>query len=132
MGKKLLLFLCVLSIIGLYSCSRKSHPGKTTTAETSAPKKIETSASKTSTNKADSVTASVDSAAAAKKIIAKRKEKAVIPKVIVVNDSAAHKSVDGRYYYDMLGHRYWRSNKDGKYYLFNKSMYNDPDFKKPG
>jgi hypothetical protein len=67
----------------------------------------------------------------AKKAIAKRREKAIIPKVIAVNDSAAHKSVDGRYYYDVLGHRYWRNNKDGKYYLFNKSMYTDDAFKAP-
>ena len=53
-----------------------------------------------------------------------------IPKVITVNDAAAHKSVDGRYYYDVLGHRYWRNNKDGKYYLFDKSMYTNSDFKK--
>ncbi|MDP4286026.1 MAG: hypothetical protein Q8891_16555 [Bacteroidota bacterium] len=57
------------------------------------------------------------------------KPKAVFPKVITVNDNVAHKSVDGRYYYDVLGHRYWRNNKDGKYYLFNKSMYKDEAFK---
>jgi hypothetical protein len=56
--------------------------------------------------------------------------KASFPKVITVNDSAARKSVDGRLYYDVMGHRYWRNNKDGKYYLFNKSMYNNPDFQK--
>ena len=67
----------------------------------------------------------------AKKHIAKRKEKVIIPKVITVNDSAAHKSVDGRYYYDVMGHRYWRNNKDGKYYLFNKSMYTNDAFKAP-
>ncbi|MDQ2863337.1 MAG: hypothetical protein M3R50_06775 [Bacteroidota bacterium] len=123
MEKRSLVFLSILFIVGLYSCSRKSHPAKT--VET-------TSSSETVTNKVDSATAGIDSAAAAKKVVAKRKEKVAIPKVIVVSDSAAHKSVDGRYYYDMLGHRYWRSSKDGKYYLFNKSMYNDPDFKKPG
>jgi len=60
----------------------------------------------------------------------KVKPKAVIPRVIVVNDKVASKSLDGRYYYDLLGHRYWRNNKDGKYYLFNKSMFNDEAFKK--
>jgi hypothetical protein len=94
----------------LYSCSRRSHPAKTSP---------------------EVVTTTIDSAAVTKPVI-KKKEKVVIPKVIVVNDSAAHKSVDGRYYYDMLGHRYWKNNKDGKYYLFNKSMYNNPDFNKPG
>ncbi len=58
--------------------------------------------------------------------------KTAVPKVIVVNDKVAKKSVDGRYYYDLEGHRYWRNNKDGKYYLFNKSMFDDPAFKSPG
>ena len=52
-----------------------------------------------------------------------------MPKVIIVNDSFARKSVDGRLYYDVEGHRYWRNKKDGKYYLFNKSMYNNNAFK---
>ena len=117
MNKKFFLIFSLVFAFVFYSCSKKSHPSKTnTTAVTSA---------------SDSASASVDSAAIARKNIAKRKTKTVVPKVIVVNDNAAHKSVDGRYYYDMLGHRYWRNNKDGKYYLFNKSMYNDPDFKKP-
>ena len=51
------------------------------------------------------------------------------PKVIVVDDKIAHKTFDGRYYYDLEGHRYWRNNKDGKYYLYNKGMYSDPAFK---
>lgn len=57
--------------------------------------------------------------------------KATFPKVITVNDKAASKSVDGRLYYDVMGHRYWKNYKDGKYYLFNKSMFGNPDFKKP-
>jgi hypothetical protein len=52
-----------------------------------------------------------------------------LPRVIVVNDSAAKKSFDGRLYYDIEGHRYWRNYNDGKYYLFNKSMYADSAFK---
>ncbi|MEO6730374.1 MAG: hypothetical protein ABIN01_04100 [Ferruginibacter sp.] len=71
-----------------------------------------------------------DSLVAVKPVI-KRKPKAAIPNVIVVNDKFASKSVDGRYYYDLEGHRYWRSKKDGKYYLFNKSMLTDDAFKKP-
>lgn len=54
-----------------------------------------------------------------------------IPKVITVNDRAAHRSVDGRYYYDVDGHRYWRNKYDGKYYLFNKSMFSDDAFSPP-
>ncbi len=55
-----------------------------------------------------------------------------VPKVITVNDKAAKRSVDGRYFYDLNGHRYWRNNRDGKYYIFHKSMFDDPDFKSPG
>ena len=92
----------------IFSCSRKTHPAKTN--------------SETTTKKTDTTT----------KAAIRKKPKPVIPKVIVVNDSVAHKSVDGRLYYDIMGHRYWRNYKDGKYYLFNKSMYNNPDFKSPG
>ena len=60
------------------------------------------------------------------------KVKLAIPKVITVNDKVAKRSVDGRYYYDLQGHRYWRNNVDGKYYLFNKSMFNDEAFKAKG
>lgn len=58
--------------------------------------------------------------------------KTAVPKVITVNDKVAKRSVDGRYYYDLEGHRYWRNNRDGKYYLFHKSMFDNPDFKSPG
>ena len=37
--------------------------------------------------------------------------------------------ISGRYFYDLNGKRYWRNNKDGKYYLFNQSMYSNDDFK---
>lgn len=117
MSKRFFLIFSIVFAFALYSCSKKSHPAKTNTI--------------TVTSTSNSSATKIDSAAIATKSIAKRKTKTVVPKVIVVNDDAAHKSVDGRYYYDMLGHRYWRNNKDGKYYLFNKSMYNDPDFKKP-
>jgi hypothetical protein len=60
-----------------------------------------------------------------------KKIKTAIPKVIVVNDAVATKTFDGRYYYDLDNHRYWRNKKDGKYYLYNKSMATDPDFKNP-
>ena len=65
------------------------------------------------------------------KTVKAKKIKTAIPKVIVVNDAVASKTFDGRYYYDLDNHRYWRNNKDGKYYLYNKSMATDPDFKKP-
>ena len=61
--------------------------------------------------------------------VVKRKEiKTSTPQVITVNDKAARKTVDGRLYYDLDGKRYWRNKRDGKYYLYNKSMYNNPDF----
>jgi hypothetical protein len=65
------------------------------------------------------------------KPVVKEKPKPEFPKVITVNDEAASKSVDGRLFYDVLGHRYWKNYNDGKYYLFDKSMYNNPDFKPP-
>lgn len=71
----------------------------------------------------------MDSVVTVKRVV-KRKPTESIPKVMVVNDKYAKKSVDGRFYYDLQGHRYWRSNKDGKYYLFNKSMLTDEAFKK--
>jgi hypothetical protein len=112
--QKIYSLIAVIIIISVISCSKKNHPSKT-------PEVTSTSIAE---KRNDSLLA--------KNAIAKRKAKAVLPNVISVNDSAAHKSVDGRYYYDVMGHRYWRNNKDGKYYLFNKSMYNNPDFKKPG
>ena len=87
----------------LFSCSRKATPHNTKSA-----------------------TESTSETAAAKKTT---KVKTPTPPVIVVNDAAAKKTIDGRYYYDLNRKRYWRNNKDGKYYLFNKSMYNNPDFK---
>ena len=107
MSKKNLYTVCVLLML-LFSCSKKIHPSRT---ENNVP-----------IVKTDSV---------AKKTV-KPKPKEPIPKVIVVNDKAAHQSIDGRYYYDLLGHRYWKNFKDGKYYLFNKSMYNNNNFKAPG
>ena len=59
------------------------------------------------------------------------KIKTPTPFSIVVNDAAAKKAVDGRMYYDLDGKRYWKNFKDGKYYLYNKSMHSNPDFKAP-
>ena len=111
MAKRLIYIFILLTPFLIYSCSRKTHPSKTST-ETSSKARTENGELPAET-----------------KTITKPKTKTPIPKVIVVNDNAAHKSVDGRLYYDVMGHRYWRNNKDGKYYLFNKSMYNNPDFK---
>jgi hypothetical protein len=93
------------------ACSRKTHPG-------------ESSRSVYGSENSNASTAPAKPAAT-------KRIKTAVPKVIVVNDNVAKKTFDGRYYYDLEGHRYWRSNKDGKYYLFNKSMTNNPDFQKP-
>jgi len=60
-----------------------------------------------------------------------KKIKTAVPKVITVNDAGAKKTVDGRLYYDLEGHRYWKNYKDGKYYLYNKSMHSNDAFKAP-
>jgi len=51
------------------------------------------------------------------------------PKTLSVDDRIATKAVDGRLYFDLDGKRYWKNYNDGKYYLFSKSMYNNPAFK---
>jgi len=72
-----------------------------------------------------------ETAAAETKTVKRTTVKTAVPKVIIVNDKYAKRSVDGRYYYDLEGHRYWRNNRDGKYYLFHKSMFDKEDFKSP-
>ena len=76
--------------------------------------------------------AETSTATTAKPVVKKPVKKAPtapVAKVIIVNDSVAKKSFDGRLYYDVEGRRYWRNYDDGKYYLFNKSMYSNPAFK---
>ena len=91
-------------VLFISSCSRKHVPENTPV--------------EANTTKRDSIRV--------KKAIAKR---IGIPKVIVVNDAAAKISTDGRLYYDLGGHRYWKNYNDGKYYLFNQSMYSNSAFK---
>ncbi len=101
-------YICVGAFIitgALFSCSKKVHPVNTGHAVVTNDTTV------------------------TKKTPVKRKPKEAVPNVITVNDASAHKTVDGRYYYDLQGHRYWRNNKDGKYYLFNKTMYADAAFK---
>lgn len=96
--------VAIVLSISFYSCSKKSHPATSTTTPTTTT---------TTTTETKPV----------------KVYKPSVPKVITVNDKTAKRSVDGRYYYDLDGHRYWRNNKDGKYYLFNKAMFDNPDFK---
>ena len=63
----------------------------------------------------------------AKKIIV-RKIKTPVPKLLVMDDKGASRTVDGKLYHDLEGHRYWKNYTDGKYYLYNKSMYADSAF----
>jgi hypothetical protein len=114
MKSKLFLFTFLLIVI-LYSCGRRNVPEKTPAPEN------------------NNVTIAPNDSAAVRKTVAKPKPrpKDIIPNTISVNDAAAHKSIDGRLYYDLLGHRYWKNYRDGKYYLFNKSMYSNPAFKAP-
>lgn len=103
------------------SCSKKTVPGTSPAAVVITQSERDITA----------IVKKNDSLSLAIKPVVKRKPRETVPKVITVNDKFANKSVDGRYYYDVQGHRYWRSNKDGKYYLFNKAMLTDDAFKKP-
>jgi hypothetical protein len=105
MNKAVFVLMAFLAVAMMAGCSKKSHPA---TAAANTPD-----------------TASV-------KPVKRPTLKTAVPKVIIVNDKVAKRSVDGRYYYDLEGHRYWRNNRDGKYYLFHKSMFDYPDFKSPG
>lgn len=113
--KKILLQITILGIAFIFTqCSKKTHP------EESKSRSVygnETSA---------------DGTTDAKPVVAPKKIKTAVPKVIAVNDNTAKKTFDGRLYYDLEGRRYWKNYKDGKYYLYNKSMSTNPDFKKPG
>ncbi len=110
MFKKYFIFFIFSFTIILFSCSKKIHPTKPGVVP--------------------AVNNTTDTASiVVKKAIIKRKIKEPIPKIISVNDANAKKTVDGRLFYDLNGHRYWRNNKDGKYYLFNKIMYDQAEFK---
>jgi hypothetical protein len=106
MNKNIIAIIAFLVLAGLVACSKKMHPANSSEASNIAPA----------------------AAKPAKKLVLKT----AVPDVISVNDAAARRSLDGRYYYDLEGHRYWRNNRDGKYYLFHKSMFDNPDFKAPG
>lgn len=116
MFKIKLLIAVFITGLSLHSCHKKNYPAKTPDSN------VDTNVSSTMEKPDSTVTA---------KPVIKRKSKVAVAKVITVDDNAAHKSVDGRLYYDVLGKRYWKNYKDGKYYLFNQSMYNNPDFKAP-
>lgn len=108
MQGKYLAVICIAGTITIVSCSKKHVPENTATT---------TAASTSNSTKAE-----------VKKPVVKKTVPSAVPNIIVVNDKAAKKSFDGRLYYDIDGRRYWRNYNDGKYYLFNKSMYSDSAF----
>lgn len=104
MNRLLSVTAVLVFVFTISSCSKKSHPS---TTNSPAGKPAETVTVKRAT------------------------VKTAVPKVIVVNDAVAKRSVDGRYYYDLEGHRYWRNNRDGKYYLYHKGIFDNKDFDPP-
>jgi len=110
MNKKILFIAACIIAYSLNSCSKKTNPTESSAIET---------------------TKTTDSAVVKKTIVKPKPRLTTTPKVIMVTDEGAKKTVDGRLYYDLQGKRYWRNNKDGKYYLYNKSMHSDDAFKAP-
>ena len=106
MHKKYLAAIFIVLSVLIFSCRKKHLP------ETAAATTVNSTATSTG-----------------KKTVVRKMPRTPVPKVIIVDDRAARKTVDGRLYHDLESHRYWRNNKDGKYYLFNKSMYADSAYK---
>lgn len=121
---KRIFFPALLLVFLTYGCSKKVHPTRGGDVVIYNGKVMESPHN----SSAEASTPPGGNSASAP---APTESKAVFPKTIYVNDAAAKKSVDGRLYYDVKGHRYWKNYKDGKYYLFNKSMYSNPDFQPP-
>jgi hypothetical protein len=132
MLKKGLILSFVAAGFFFNSCSKKTVPSKTAKV---IPAESNTSGINAKKVKPSPEPPKTDTVAVApapeEKPAPKPEPKPDFPKVITVNDNAANKSIDGRLFYDVLGHRYWKNYNDGKYYLFDKSMYNNPDFKPP-
>ena len=125
--RKIQLSFLAVSLVFIAACSKKSHPSK----QASVIYKNENPVNKPEVSDAGEEANKPAVVVPAKKPLPPGVEKKLFPETIYVNDAAAKKSVDGRLYYDVEGHRYWKNYKDGKYYLFNKSMYKNPDFKPP-
>ena len=105
----ILLFAVVLS-----SCSKKTVPAKSTNPNVSIMMPSDSIANKPAVPAKPKVPVAVKTPTA---------------KVIVVSDAGAKKTFDGRLYYDLEGKRYWKNYKDGKYYLYSKTMQGNPDYK---
>lgn len=105
-------FCLIFSLIVIASaCSKKSVPSENSSSSTSA------------------TTGTTGGEAGTKPAVVYRAPvKTPTPKSIVVNDAAAKRTTDGKYYYDLEGKRYWRNKKDGKYYLYYKGIFDNPNF----
>jgi hypothetical protein len=117
---KQLALLSIAAAVSLIACSKKTIPE-------SAGKPVVTYNGKVMDNSSGNNTAAAKTTS--RRILVKRTTLSSIPNVIMVNDKAAKRNIDGRLYYDLNGHRYWRNYDDGKYYLFSQAMYNNPAFK---
>ncbi len=117
--------MCAVVFLYFVSCSKKSHPTRSTATIIYNGENVSGKSPEPKATTNNSPSSSIE------KPLSPKNEKKLYPETIFVNDAAAKKSVDGRLYYDVEGHRYWKNYKDGKYYLFNKSMYKNPDFKPP-
>lgn len=96
-----IVLLSFTASVCILSCSRKQH---------AAPSNVEVKKTEAKT-------------------VVRKVPKTPTPKIITVDDRAAKKTPDGRLYYDLSGKRYWKNFDDGKYYLYNKTMYTDGAFK---
>lgn len=133
-------FIGIMFWLSIIACNKKQVPQNNghviivTKSKKSEAKKIVPLTPNTTTTTTVSTTAPSNSNTAtpikkSANTVIKKPSANTVPRVITVFDNAAKKSIDGRLYYDLLGHRYWHNYVDGKYYLFNKSMYSDSAFK---
>ncbi len=119
---KKIILSSIITIFLATACSRKTIPERSRAeAASTESKTFAENAGKDLGNNTETVTATP--AAPVKTV------KIITPKYITLNDAVAKKSIDGRLYYDLEGKRYWKNYKDGKYYLFNKNMTGNPDYK---
>lgn len=125
MQKKHLALLCIAAGILFTACSKRTVPensGKPTVIYNG--KNLEN----TPGNPAANNTTAPANTTVKRTVVKRTMSTASLPKVIMVNDKAAKKNINGRLYYDINGHRYWRNYDDGKYYLFSQAMYGNRAF----
>jgi hypothetical protein len=109
MKMKTSVIVFLMTGIIMASCSKKTIPEETV--------KVEDSSASSKTNET-TVAPSTKAVSAKEYSTGKRKVSGTnTPKYIVVDDRNAKSTADGKLYYDLGGRRYWKSNKDGKYYL---------------